>query len=33
MERIEFAMKLAGYIAEERPIIYFDETTMQPDMH
>ena len=32
-ERIEFAMKLSEYIMEGRPVIYFDETTFNPDMH
>ena len=32
-ERIEFAMRLADYIVEGRPVIYFDETTFNPDMH
>jgi hypothetical protein len=26
-------MRLADYIVEDRPVIYFDETTFNPDMH
>ena len=33
VERIEFAMHLTNCIVEERPVIYFDETTFNGDMH
>ena len=33
IERIEFAIRLSSYIAEGRPIIYFDETTFNGDLH
>jgi hypothetical protein len=32
-ERIEFAMRMSEWIVEGRPVIYFDETTFNPDMH
>ena len=32
-ERIEFAMRMSDWIVEGRPVIYFDETTFNPDMH
>jgi transposase len=32
-ERIEFAMRMSDWIVEDRPVIYFDETTFNPDMH
>ena len=33
MERMEFAMLLIEYIIADRPLMYFDETTFNGDMH